>query len=558
MRHTIKIFFAALLFAGVFASCIEDKGNYTYDWVQSMRVEFAEFENNEGVAIDLGGIRRVLPRIEHRSGTVLTLTPVFIDRETDKAVEVDYDDYAFSWEALRGDRINQINGDDIIFLGDAYNLNTPILLASRPDNYLVTMRAVNKHTDQTYISQFLVRAVDFLVNGYFFMTEDASRNAEIDIYAYDADRNTVFMQNYLQTLGYEHRGGGANAITFDAFPSPGRLYFSTGEGFGWINPPDFGSVTVLSDPMPMQWLAFMQRPQTIETMVRVGGIQTTALNRRLYFMPPGGNLLHLMSPGSQNWTANLARRAGTSEETDLAPMIGGFWHNRTVAVWSNRFKRLGYLSVSNAAALSPGVILMDLPTAITKPIAECVYLGGCGITARQMIAVLKDADGGYWRVYMDSTLASNVYTPFYSEVKELPGAPGGIRHWINSHAAGHVYAVTDSEMWTYISSETGGASEDPGWTKATITVASATDVANAGAGVGGMAAGTAVTITDPITMVHFEDDGRNFMYIFTYDGTSGGGTLYMLRPRAGGVATELELHGMITGLGNVKKMAYFR
>ena len=156
MLKYIYIGLISLLLAGVLNSCYEDKGNYSYNWVQD---------------IDL---TEVLKDTTVGRGHVLYLE-VDLKKQvlgTEGKTEVaNPEDYTFEWKVITGD------GD--VVLSTEKDLNETIDLASGV-SYQVNYTVTEKKTGVSWITDFKLNVVEELKGGFIFMTEDADRKVDIE------------------------------------------------------------------------------------------------------------------------------------------------------------------------------------------------------------------------------------------------------------------------------------------------------------------------------------------------------------------------------------------
>lgn len=515
MKYIIRIFMSAIGFTALLPSCIEDKGNYDYNWVQSLELRIPEIEPSDSIVVT--------------NASLLQLTPVFYDTNTGEAVTVDYDDYVFTWDALPYNRIYE---SDKVHLSDEYNLNANIVLPIQAEYHTVTVRAVNTATTQVYIKTFHLRVTGLFESAYFFLTEDSERNVEMDIYGWTPEGEEIVLQNYFGILGLTQMGGGANAITFDKYRN--SIFFATGDYFSWLDSPSFEHYEVST----IETILVPTTQHTFDAMIRLGGTGVESTSKNIICFGADGSVHDLCNLFSM--TINYANING--EPTVLSPMVAGYQPQMASVYWSQTHKTLCWADLQSTGSAQPPTSVIAIDAGTGTALEDCVYMGGS--TDREMITVVRDVTGEYWRVDLLSDLEISININFIAKIadnspRRLVGTAqlGTIDHWINSHARGYIYAIAGGTIYSYVESQAGDVA-DPGWTAATIT-----DSNN-----------VPVTITDPISFTHFENDGRSCMYVFTYSAASGG-TLYMLRPRS--VGTDLELVDRITGLGNAKKMCYW-
>ncbi len=513
MKCSIKIFLGALLLAGAFASCVKDKGNYDYTHVQPMKVEF----DKDSVIIE--------------NGSVLTVNPTFVDRETGETVDVNRDDYTFSWYSLEDSKNFTTERN---FVSDKYNLDAPILLPCRVEYHTITFTATNKKTNQTYNKNLYVRSVGTFASTYAFLTEDASGNVELELYGWNGNGDVVHKTDYLATIGYPHTAGGANAITVDK--AQNRLNIATGSRMAWLTTPDFTFDPLTNDIG--EWLV----PTTTDTyteMIRLGNASSSPTANTFFCFTAEGDVNVVNNLGIQP-TIGLS---GVNPVV-VSPMVAGYYAQKAVLLWDDTNNKLTFANMYKAGMVSMSRNLTEYVSGMTTTASECVFMGGS--RDREMIAVLKDVNGDYWRIdAMPDQITP--YDPFTAvkmrDPKKLSGTAtlGDIRFWFNSSEKGYLYAVVNNSLYTYVESQAGGV-EDPGWTA--VTIKDSEDAT--------------VTFSDPIAFVwranNGEDDMQTCFYIVTYS-AGNGGTVYRLNPED--VGSKVKLLEKITGLGNVKKMCYW-
>lgn len=515
----------AVMAAGL-GSCIEDKGNYDYDYVQPLRMEILEAANLPATAFGV---------LETYNNRLLELTPVFYDTETKEQVDVPFDQYNFSWHILRD------GNDDTsqrIFLSDKPTFDAIINQPTGKVHRLWVM-ARHKETDQTYVGSIKIKLVDKYIRAYFFLTEDAERNVDMDVYGIAPDEE-VLLKNYLTGAGYSFGlGGGANAILYDDWSGSNRIVFATGESVSWLDGQSFAwnELNRIGSLLPSN----PDGDKTFRNLFRAGYQAGTNSRCFMYFGEKGSVYL-----SSENAIARSNIGYVDGRRVEIAPMAGAFTMGGSSVLWSVTNRKLVWASIYVASNFVPSTSCTVIDDKIGKPLSDCLFLGGS--MDRPMTAVVKDADGGYWRLDMNNYQTGAGSASYRAAVlrdgspRRLVGteALGNITHWVNADLRGYLYVIVDNrDMYTYVESQTGGA--DPGWTKVSLTDGDWLDSA------------VPVTITDPVSFVHFENDNRHYMYIFTYS-EANGGTLYMVRPRPQDGSSNLQLMGKVTGLGNAKKM----
>jgi len=525
MKFRIKISFALLFFAGVFTSCVEDKGNYDYNWVPDL--EFRSQVANDSLIV----IR----------GNTLTLNPVFYDVENEKAIEVNHDDYIYQWYCLP---YGEYYSSDRIYVSDKYNIDEPIYLPIESNYHRMQVMAAHKETGQIYTTQFFIRVIGRFSSTYVFLTEDAAQNVEMELYGWDGSGKVVHDKDYLAISNFPYLTEGANAVTFDKFTN--RLYVANGSGMSWLNSPDFDY-----DPVTNK-LSELMIPQTEETfskIYRLGHTGASSINREFYCFSDAGDLYVINNTGMHP-AINIIGTVPVS----LAPMVAGYSAQQCALFWDQTNKQVVWAGMSNQGMTSMARSLTLLSHGISTRLTDCVHMGGSN--ERRMIAVLKDVEGTFWRLDYNPYQASIMdnYSPrAIREPRQLVGTEslGTVSHWLTTLDKGYLYAVVNNKLYTYVESQT-GVTEDPGWSGVTITDA----------------AGASVSIEDPISFVLAETNGlyttasgidysdylNTCFYVVTYS-ASKGGTVYILNATDTGY--NVKLIDKITGLGNVKKMSYW-
>lgn len=514
MKCSIKIFLSAILLAGVFSSCVKDKGNYDYKYVQHMEITFAK------------------DSIITANGATLTVTPIFIDTDTGNEVEVNYDDYTCFWESLENGRSYTRERK---LVSEKYNLDAPVVLPVKKEYHTITLTAINNKTAQLYNKTLYVRAIGAFASTYAFLTEDASRNVELEFYGWDGDGEVVHITDYLATAGYPHTAGGANAIQFDKFLN--RLYIATGSRAAWLTSPDFTFNPLTNDIK--EWLI----PTTTETfteMIRLGTTTASSTARTFLCFTAAGEVNVANNTGMQ---PNIGLRG--IAPVSVSPRVAGYNPQTVIMLWDDTNKELTFANMASSGMNTLARSLTAYNTGMSTTARECVFMGGS--SEREMIAVLKDVNGDYWRIDAKPDRASifdNYSAVAMRAPKELLGtaAIGQIDHWFNSPQKGYLYAVVNNSLKTYVESQAGGVT-DPGWTSVTVKDK----------------AGETVTFSDPISFVWRANNGdgdlQTCFYVVTYSASKGNSTVYRLQPKE--VGSDVELLEKIEGLGNVKKMCYW-
>lgn len=218
MKRYKGLSYLVFLWALLLASCYEDKGNYDYDWVETV--------------VTRAGIRDTT--IER--GTRLTMVPELykiVDKEMGMATAINPEDYDFSWIAIgettrKKDTLSlEKDLDTLIFLGTS-------------ESYWVNYTVTDKKSGVTWLNKFNLKVVKRLTNGLLFMTEDDDKKVELEIYATDAKGQKVHEVGVLKRSGFPYSGRGANTVAFISQTGGAKyLWVATGEATGWLALPDF-------------------------------------------------------------------------------------------------------------------------------------------------------------------------------------------------------------------------------------------------------------------------------------------------------------------------------
>ena len=150
-----------VLLAGMLNSCYEDKGHYKYDWVQ--KIDLTDVLKD--TTVGRGNVLHI--EVDLKKQVLET------EDETESA---NPDDYTFEWKAL--------TDEGNVILGTGKDLNDTIWLASGL-SYQVNYTVTEKKTGVSWISDFKLNVVEGVKGGFIFMTEDADRKVDIEIYADD-------------------------------------------------------------------------------------------------------------------------------------------------------------------------------------------------------------------------------------------------------------------------------------------------------------------------------------------------------------------------------------
>ncbi|MCC8173115.1 MAG: hypothetical protein LIO65_01600 [Odoribacter sp.] len=216
-NYTIFLIFLFSLVISL-QSCYEDKGNYTYDWVEEVIIT-----NLKDTVIGWGDTLSVKPSIKK---TVFS--------QISDTTEINPEDYEYVWYTYDN------NNNKKVTLSNKQYLNDTIYLPVRNTDYLVNYEVTEKATGVTWNGVFKLRVINLFQNGFLFLTEDEDKNVELEIYGKDAEGVEHLRKRILYTAGFPFRSGGANCVFyFSNIRNLSRIWIATGEGTGWLSGTDF-------------------------------------------------------------------------------------------------------------------------------------------------------------------------------------------------------------------------------------------------------------------------------------------------------------------------------
>ena len=411
---------------GMFA-CYDDKGNYDYTWVQN---------------IDLSDVLR---DTTIRRGEVLELNidlEKFVDNSATATEGASPEDYTYSWVVA--------NGGTYDTLSTSQNLSDTIWLAISSQPYQINYSVTEKASGVTWSTFFKLTVVDRLTGGYIFMTEDAERNVEIELYADDTEGNKVHETGVLARSGFPYTHGGANAIYYAALSNEEpRLWVATGESTGWL---DFPNFDWQETNMMHLLMAFPEDVSyTANTMVNAGG------GRAMFLYSTTGELHVYVAVNTHLFYSDVAYINGA--KFHAAPCIAGRTSSMSDAllVYDQDNKRfvsypIGYLAM--------GVILdyncyeIDETSALEG--ADLIYMQTLlPPNSSSAVAIIKDADGKYQKCSFGTTTQPGkplnrlsvltVKEELQNNVDVLENA----EYWVVDQTHGYIYCSIGNKLYTY-------------------------------------------------------------------------------------------------------------
>ncbi len=413
MIKYIYIGLISLLLASVLGACYEDKGNYNYDWVQD---------------IDLTDVLRDTT-VGH--GHVLylevDLKKQILDSE-DETEAANPEDYTFEWKALTDD------GD--VILSTNKDLNDTIWLASGL-SYQVNYTVTEKKTGVSWISDFKLNVVEGVKGGFIFMTEDANRNVDIEIYADDTDGNKVRRTGLLSSSGFPYLSGGANSIAYTEVNVWGgkRLWVATGEATGWLDMPDFSWKEknmlrmIMLNPQPVSY--------TMKSMYYLN-------DQYMYFFTAEGNVHLLTRRGILSSDVAYVN----NKKFQAAPYYGGD-NTRAAILFDQDRKRFVSYAMQSGGMVTAACY--DIDDASAVPNSDLLYMQQ--LYNMGTVAIVKDEDGKYQRCQFSMVPnKSDSYEGHLDQMEELKGNAAMIEeaeYKIIDKMNGFLYFSIGNKLYTY-------------------------------------------------------------------------------------------------------------
>ena len=413
MLKYIYIGLISLLLAGVLNSCYEDKGNYSYNWVQD---------------IDL---TEVLKDTTVGRGHVLYLE-VDLKKQvlgTEGKTEVaNPEDYTFEWKVITND------GD--VVLSTEKDLNETIDLASGV-SYQVNYTVTEKKMGVSWITDFKLNVVEELKGGFIFMTEDADRKVNIEIYADDTEGNKVHRTGLLSGSGFPYLSGGANSIVYTNVKNWGgkRLWVATGEATGWLNMPDFSWEEknmlrmIMLTPQPVGY--------TMKSMYYL-------TDQFMYFFTGEGNV-HLLTSRS---ILSADVTYVNNKKFNAAPYYGGASRDAAILFDQDRGRFVSYAMKSGGFVTES---CYDMNDESALPNSDLLYMQR--VTNEGTVAIVKDEDGKYQRCQFSiEENPTGTFKGHLDQMEELKGNAAmieGAEYTVIDWMNGFLYFSIGNKLYTY-------------------------------------------------------------------------------------------------------------
>lgn len=414
MIKYICIGLISLLLAGVLNSCYEDKGNYKYDWVQEIVLTDVLKDTTVGRG--------------HVLYLEVDLKKQILGSE-DETEAANSDDYTFEWKALTGD------GD--VILGTDKDLNDTIWLASGA-SYQVNYTVKEKKTGVSWISDFRLNVAEGVKGGFVFMTEDADRKVDIEIYADDIEGNKIHSTGLLSSSGFPYLSGGANAIAYTNVSSWGgrRLWVATGEATGWLDMPDFS----WKDKNMLRMIMLTPQPvsYTMKSMYSLS-------NQYMYFFTAEGNVHLLTVRGILSADVTYVN----NKKFRAASYYGGDNSRAAILFDQNRKRFVSYAMQSGGMVTES---CYDINDDSAVPNSDLLYMQQ--LFNSNTVAIVKDEDGKYQRCQfsMLRNTTSGLYEGHLDQKEELKGNATMIEdaeYTVIDKLNGFLYFSIGNKLYTY-------------------------------------------------------------------------------------------------------------
>ena len=414
MIKYICIGLISLLLAGVLNSCYEDKGNYKYDWVQE---------------IDLTD---VLKDTTVGRGNVLYLK-VDLKKQVlgadDKTEVANPEDYIFEWKAL--------TKDGNVILGTDKDLNDTIWLASGA-SYQVNYTVTEKKTGVSWISDFKLNVAEGVKGGFIFMTENADRKVDIEIYADDTEGNKIHKTGLLSSSGFPYLSGGANSIAYTNVKNWGgrRLWVATGEASGWLDMPDFS----WKDKNMLRMIMLTPQPvnYTMKSMFCLSA-------QYMYFFTAEGNVHLLTSRGIISADVTYVN----NKKFRAASYYGGDNSHAAILFDQDRKRFVSYAMQTGGFVTAS---CYDINDDSAIPNSDLLYMQQ--LYNLNTVAIVKDEDGKYQRCQfsMVRNTASGSYEGHLDQKEVLKGNSALIEdaeYTVIDKMNGFLYFSIGNKLYTY-------------------------------------------------------------------------------------------------------------
>lgn len=396
-------------------SCYEDKGHYKYDWVQ--KIDLTDVLKD--TTVGRGNVLHI--EVDLKKQVLET------EDETESA---NPDDYTFEWKAL--------TDEGNVILGAGKDLNDTIWLASGL-SYQVNYTVTEKKTGVSWISDFKLNVVEGVKGGFIFMTEDADRKVDIEIYADDTENNKVHRTGLLKSSGFPYLSGGANALAYTNAKAWGgkRLWVATGEASGWLDMPDFS----WKDKNMLRMIMLTPKPVSY-TMKSMYNLME---GQYMYFFTAEGNVHLLTSRGILSADITYVN----NKKFQAAPYYGGDNSHAAILFDRDRQRFVSY-AMQSGGMMTEACYDIDDNSAV--PNTDLLYMQQ--LNDGGTVAIVKDEAGKYQRCQfsMVRNTASGLYEGHLEQKEELKGNAAMIEeaeYTVFDKMNGFLYFSIGDKLYTY-------------------------------------------------------------------------------------------------------------
>lgn len=389
-KYIYKLGFSLLAVILLF-SCYEDEGNYDYNWIPEVDIQFTFTDTAVGVGQQLY-VEPILSQIiDNGKGG------------TDVSHMNNLEDFSFRWSAWTSGMTN-------FELSNKQVLDTTIQLPIRSQSYRVACEAIHK-TGVVYRGFFNLRVVNRFTDGYIIMTEDEDNMADIEIYGREPNGEFTMQRNVLLNSGFPYLKGPQFA-KFHAASINKRIWVSTVEGFGYLDMNTY-SYPIKEDGGEPQsgWLMMMgQREEGFyfKHMVDpVAGVflfmgndgGAYMLNNNMLIFPSIGTIPPAISPNGQY------------ENIEIYPALAGSLNS--YYVWDNTYNRM--LLFASGSTETTLTYLKKLPE--DQAFSGWKMITMSNYSSSQLLALMKNPEGRYTYINFAYNTESQAwqYNPQYTK-----------------------------------------------------------------------------------------------------------------------------------------------
>lgn len=483
-----------LAIAGVCFSCYEDKGNYDYNWLNAVKLR--------------AGIRDT---ITVQQGKLLKITPEPVVTVNGDTIDINPDDYTFTWEAV-------VEYDKRELLSTERDFNEVILLPIGK-HYQVNYTVTEKASGVSWMDRFYLYVVQQYTDGLIFMTEDDNKQVELEIYANDTEGNKVHETGILARSGFPYRGGGAQFISSTRVRER-RLFLSTGEGTGWLSLPDFS----WEDTQMARMLMIMQEPVSYTFCNIDQFISTIAFG----FTKDGE-----VHPYNVNDVIYTDVAHANLKKFKASPWLGG--HTNNAIFYDTDRGRFMLYAAGLYGWQFPGSQCADVSEEAAFDGSTLLFMSR--VNNNETVAIIKDKNGDYRRCIL--TIGGGYYNPevlaesylLTSSMSMLETAETKAIDWVYKN----VYFTSGGKLYCY-------------------RMGSGIDACRE---VNLVIGGNNTTLSDVVSVIvvpnSVADVINHYVYVTTYN-SQNGGTVYVTQPQS----TEplnLDVNETIKTEGRVKSLS---